>query len=240
MAPAANGVAHRSGPRRPIRSFVKREGRLTPAQQRAIDALWPRYGLDPTGVLDWEAIFGRQAPVVVEIGFGNGATLVHMAGIWPHWDFIGIEVHRPGIGRLLRQLEARRLSNVRVIAMDAVSAFGRHIPEDSLERVLLLFPDPWPKSRHHKRRIVQAPFVDSVGRGLRPGGILQVATDWQDYAQHILDVMAQAPLFSRLAANRGTESADRPLTRFEQRGLRLGHRVWEQAFQRVRCDETRA
>jgi tRNA (guanine-N7-)-methyltransferase len=185
--------------------------------------------------VDWAAIFGRQAPIAVEIGFGNGATLVHMAETRPQWDFIGIEVHRPGIGQLLRQLQARRLGNVRVIALDAVSVFERHIPEASLERVLLLFPDPWPKSRHHKRRIVQRPFVDTVGRRLKAGGMLQVATDWQDYARHILDVMAQAPLFSQLPANHWTPSTGRPLTRFEQRGLRLGHRVWEFAFQRVCC-----
>ncbi len=233
MSPASHLGAHRSAVLRPIRSFVRREGRLTPAQQHALHVLWPRYGLDPAGILDWGTVFGRRAPVVVEIGFGNGATLVHMADNRPQWDFVGIEVHRPGIGRLLRRLCDRRLDNVRVIALDAVSVFEHHIPPASLDQVLLLFPDPWPKSRHHKRRIVQPPFVDTLGRALKAGGMFLVATDWEDYARHILEVMAQAPLFARLPAGPWAASTGRPLTRFEQRGLRLGHRVWELAYRRV-------
>ena len=220
---------------RTIRSFVKREGRLTRAQRRALDKLLPRYGLAADTMIEPVAIFGHSAPLILEIGFGNGESLAAMAAQDPTSDFIGIEVHRPGIGHLLLDLERQDLVNVRVFTADAIEVLKCCIPDNILERVLLFFPDPWPKKRHHKRRIVQHEFIRQLARKLVPGGILHMATDWENYAGHMLDIMNAEPEF-RNCAGKGNVSprpAWRPVTKFERRGQRLGHGVWDLLFERV-------
>jgi tRNA (guanine-N7-)-methyltransferase len=215
---------------RTIRSFVRREGRMTRAQERALARLWPRYGLDATHRLDLDACFGRNAPRTLEIGFGNGDALACLAQREPDTDFIGIEVHRPGVGHLLLELERRELDNVKVIRADAVQALAHCLSESSLNRVLVFFPDPWPKKRHHKRRIVQPAFIEQLARILRPGGLLHLATDWEDYARHMHDVMGGTAQFRNCAV----PCPDyRPETKFEQRGRRLGHSVWDLFFERA-------
>lgn len=224
-----------SHPPRKIRSFVRREGRLTAGQQRALQDLWPRYGLETQSLLNLDDIFDRSAPRTLEIGFGNGDALLAMATSQPQTDFIGIEVHRPGVGRLLRELEQRALTNVRVVREDAVPILENSLPDDSLDRLLLFFPDPWHKKRHHKRRIVQAAFIELLARKIASGGILHMATDWEDYAEHMLDVMGLSPAFRNCAGagNYSPKPDYRPTTRFEQRGQRLGHGVWDLVFERV-------
>jgi tRNA (guanine-N7-)-methyltransferase len=220
---------------RTIHSFVRREGRITRAQEQALARLWSRYGLEADTCLDFDACFRRQAPRTLEIGFGNGDTLACMADQEPATDFIGIEVHRPGIGHLLLELERRDLDNIRVFCADAVQVLKNCLPDASLDRVLLFFPDPWPKKRHHKRRIVQPDFVDLLARKLRAGGMLHMATDWEDYAQHMLEVMAGTASFGNQAGPGSTSPRPdyRPVTKFEQRGLRLGHRVCDLLFERI-------
>ena len=229
------GVKHNTvaGHRR-IRSFVRREGRLTPAQQRALETLWPKYGLSVEHELDLPALFGRSAAVTLEIGFGNGSSLAEMAANEPDSDFIGIEVHRPGVGHLLMQLQERGLDNVRVFCADAVEVLEQTLADGSLQRVLLFFPDPWPKKKHHKRRIVQPGFVRLVARKLRPGGRFHLATDWQPYAEHILEVMQANTDFINLSPNGDyCERPEwRPHTKYEQRGVKLGHEVRDLLFQR--------
>ena len=222
--------------RRAIRSFVVRAGRMTVAQERAWVELWPRYGIE-TGraVLDFTAIFGRLAPRTLEIGFGNGETLVALAAAHPDRDYVGVEVHRPGVGHLMLRAHELGLSNVRVICRDAVEVLQHCIAERSLDEVLLYFPDPWPKKRHHKRRIVQPDFVALVASRLQAGGVLRMATDWQPYAEHMLDV-AGACTALRNESPQGdyvARPASRPVTRFERRGQRLGHGVWDLAFRRT-------
>jgi tRNA (guanine-N7-)-methyltransferase len=221
---------------RTIRSFVRREGRITPAQKRALKELWPRYGV-PEGdePLDLPALFGRMAPVMMEIGFGNGDALVAMAAANRDNNYLGIEVHRPGIGSLLLKLTDAGLDNVRVVQADAKELLAQRIPDAALSAVYLFFPDPWQKKRHHKRRLVQPDFVAIVGHRLRPGGRLQMATDWRDYAEHMQAVMAQAEGFkNRSESGRyAARPENRPLTRFEQRGRRLGHEVWDLDFERL-------
>ena len=219
---------------RHVRSFVRREGRITRSQQRALDDLLPRYGVDLDGLLDLDAAFGRRAPRTLEIGFGNGASLAKMAALAPDQDFLGVEVHRPGVGHLLLEIERYQLTNLRVVCIDAVELLERHIAPASLDRVLLFFPDPWPKSRHHKRRILQPAFVATIRERLKPGGLFHMATDWQPYAEQMLAVMEVAPGF-RNSAGRGhyaPKPDDRPETKFERRGLRLGHGVWDLVFVR--------
>ena len=221
-------------PPRKIRSYVRREGRMTDAQQAALARLSERYVIVPQGVLDLDALFGRVAPRIMEIGFGMGDALAAMAQARPEWDFLGIEVHRPGVGSLLLKLEKQGLSNVRVICGDAVEVLRNHLNHVSLDAVHLFFPDPWPKTRHHKRRIVQLEFVALLRDKLRRGGRVHFATDWEDYARHMLRVMSAAPAF-RNAAGEGCFSprpAERPLTKFERRGQRLGHGVWDLVFLR--------
>lgn len=221
--------------RRRIRSFVRREGRLTPGQQRALDELWPQFGLSVDRDLDLAAVFGRCAPVILEIGFGNGASLAEMAENEPETDFIGIEVHRPGVGHLLMELERRGLHNVRVFCHDAVEVLQQKIPDHSLDRVLLFFPDPWPKTKHHKRRILQPDFVSLLARKLKHGGRFHMATDWQPYAEHMLEVMEAAANFGN-CSRQGQYSdrpAYRPVTKFEQRGQKLGHGVWDLVYQHL-------
>ena len=218
--------------RRSIRSFVRREGRLTPGQQRALERLWPRYGLATDGrPLDLDAVFGRQAPRHLEIGFGKGEALLDMAQAQPEADFIGIEVFRPGAGHLLRQLEARGLDNVRVMIADAVEVLRDQIPTRSLAAVYIFFADPWHKKRHHKRRLIQPAFVDLLAERMATDGRLYLATDWQDYAEHMLAVLSASPHF-RNAAGSGyaPRFALRPLTKFERRGQHLGHDVWDLQF----------
>ncbi|MDH3871020.1 MAG: tRNA (guanosine(46)-N7)-methyltransferase TrmB [Gammaproteobacteria bacterium] len=220
---------------REIRSFVRREGRITRSQQRALDELWPRYGLEASQHLDLDRLFGRRAARTLEIGFGNGASLAAMAEQEPDTDFIGIEVHRPGVGHLLLELERRGLENVRIICDDAVQVLKHCLPDATLDRVLLFFPDPWPKKRHHKRRIVQPAFIELLARKLKTGGTLHMATDWEDYAEHMLAVMEKAQGF-RNCAGQGHFSprpSYRPVTKFERRGQRLGHGVWDLLFERI-------
>lgn len=221
---------------RTIRSFVIRGGRLTDAQQRALTELWPRYGLDTGGEpLDLEAIFGRRAPRTLEIGFGSGDHLAALAASHPERDYLGIEVHRPGVGRLLLSLHAQRSSNVRAICRDAVEVLGECLPAGSFDEVLLLFPDPWHKKRHHKRRILQPSFVALVARVLRPGGVFRLATDWEPYAAWMLEVLGASSEFENVAAGGGYAPRDpeRTATRFERRGERLGHGVWDLSFRRL-------
>lgn len=219
---------------RRIRSFVRREGRITTAQKQALQQLWPRYGIDAQGPLDWSRVFGREAARVLEIGFGNGESVLAQARAHPEQDYLGIEVHRPGVGRLLTRLATEDLGNVRVMCADAVEVLDLHIPAGSLDCVELYFPDPWPKTRHHKRRIVQPHFADRVARVLKPGGRWLLATDWAPYAEHMCEVLNGHPEFANLAA--GGDFVSRPperlLTRFEQRGLKLGHAVFDLAYRR--------
>jgi tRNA (guanine-N7-)-methyltransferase len=222
-------------PLRRIRSFVRREGRITPGQQRALQECWPRYGLEADARLDLAQVFGRDAPRTLEIGFGNGASLATMAAQQPQHDFIGIEVHRPGVGHLLQLIEEQGLGNVRVMREDAVQILQHCIADDSLDRVLLFFPDPWHKKRHHKRRIVQPEFIELLASKIRHGGRLHMATDWEDYAQHMVEVMSGSTVFRNCAASGAfvPRPEYRPVTKFEQRGQRLGHGVWDLLYERV-------
>jgi len=219
---------------RRIRSFVRREGRLTPGQQRALDELWPRFGIDhDEKQLDLDAIFGRSAPRILEIGFGNGASLLKMAQDNPDKDYIGIEVHRPGAGNLLHNIEREGVTNIRVMTDDAVDILKQQIPDASLDLVQLFFPDPWHKKKHHKRRIVQPDFIALIEKKLKPGGLLQLATDWEDYAQHMLDVMKANLAFNNTSQNNEySDRGDRPVTKFEKRGIKLGNTVWDLVFKR--------
>jgi len=214
---------------REIKSFVLRQGRLTPGQQKAFDTLWPLYGINyEKQQLDLKAIFSNDHPVVLEIGFGNGDSLAQMAIDQPDINFLGIEVHRPGVGHLLLQIEKHKLSNLRIISHDAVEVIRDCLPDNSLEGVQLFFPDPWHKKRHHKRRIVQATFLDLISRAVRPGGFFHAATDWENYAEHICGVISSHKLFENTsAAGYIKRPASRPLTKFEQRGQKLGHGVWD-------------
>lgn len=222
--------------RRAIRSFVVRAGRMTAAQQRAWQELWPRFGLEHApGEFDFAALFDRDAPVVLEIGFGNGESLVALAAAHPERNYLGLEVHPPGVGHLLLRCEAEQLANVRVACHDAVEVLRDRVPDTSLDEVLLYFPDPWPKKRHHKRRIVQPAFVDTIARKLKAGGVFRMATDWQPYAEHML-ATAGACTALRNESTTGDyvpRPESRPVTRFERRGQNLGHGVWDLAFRRV-------
>jgi tRNA (guanine-N7-)-methyltransferase len=221
---------------RHIRSFVLRAGRMTPAQERALAQLWPSYGVElGGGLLDLEAIFGRRAPRCLEIGFGVGEVIGSLAENHPHIDYLGLEVHRPGVGRLLLRAEQGSLRNLRVICHDAVEVLKDGIPNDSFDEVLVFFPDPWHKKRHHKRRLIDAAFVASVAAKLRSGGVLRMATDWQAYAEQMLAVCNANPYLESLSAD-GTYVARpdfRPPTRFERRGARLGHGVWDLAYAKL-------
>lgn len=222
---------------RSIRSFVIRAGRMTEAQRRALEELWPRYGVEfSPRPLDLDTLFGRRAFRVVEIGFGNGANLAALAASHPERDYLGIEVHPPGVGRLLLALAASSLANVRVSGHDAVEVFDAQIPSASLDEIQILFPDPWPKKRHHKRRLIQPAFAACLADRLRPGGRLTLATDWRPYAEHMLDVLNGCARLENLAPAGAfaVKSLDRAPTRFEQRGERLGHEIWELAFRRPR------
>lgn len=221
---------------RGIRSFVTRSGRITSAQERALGTLWPKYGVEPsTAPLDLDAIFGRHARRVAEIGFGNGDNLLALAAARPAEDFLGIEVHKPGVGRLLLQLQERGLGNVRVVCQDAVEVLERHLGGPCLDEILILFPDPWPKKRHHKRRLVQPTFVALLAERLKRGGALRLATDWEPYAAEMLATLAAEPRLRNLDPDGGfiPRPPERVPTRFERRGERLGHQVWDLDFRRV-------
>ncbi len=220
---------------RPIRSFVLRHGRMTVAQRRAWEAGWARLGIDFSGQpLDFDALFGRPGPRVLEIGFGMGHSLAAMAAAAPDSNFLGIEVHRPGVGKLLHLVQEQGLGNVRVLCHDAVEVLRDGIAPDSLDTLQVFFPDPWHKKRHHKRRLIQPPFVELAASRLRPGGRLHLATDWEHYAEQMLEVLSACPLLENTAEAGGyaPRPAHRPLTKFEQRGERLGHGVWDLVFQR--------
>ena len=220
---------------RTVRSFVRREGRLTPGQERALDELWPQYGIDEAdGLIDLEQLFERKAPIVFEIGFGNGSSLAEMAAKQPETNFIGVEVHRPGVGHLLKLIEEQGLTNLRLACTDAVELLKHRIADNSLDRLQLYFPDPWHKKRHHKRRIIQPAFVNLLSQKIKPGGHLHMATDWQHYAEQMLDDLSQNDTFINCADSSGyiPRPDYRPLTKFEQRGQRLGHGVWDLLFER--------
>ena len=224
--------------RRRIRSFVRREGRLTTSQKRALDELLPDFGVPFSAeTLELDHVFGRTAPAgrVLEIGFGNGELLAELAERHPENDYLGIEVHRPGVGHLLLEIEKRGLTNIRISMHDAVEVLERQLPHASLDQVLLFFPDPWPKKRHHKRRIVQAGFVELVASRLEPGGLFHLATDWENYAEQMLEMLEASDLF-RNTAGRGhfaDRPETRPVTKFERRGQKLGHGVWDLLYERT-------
>ena len=222
---------------RPIRSFVMRTGRMTAGQTRALEELWPRYGVEfsPQPLL-LDALFGRVAPRTLEIGFGNGEHLAALATLHPERDYLGIEVHRPGVGHLLLLAATNKLTNLRASSHDAVEVLREQIAESSLDEVLVLFPDPWHKKRHHKRRLIQPPFVELIASRLRQGGVLRLATDWEEYALQMLEVLnAASALFANLSPARDwmPRPEERAPTRFEKRGARLGHGVWDLAFKRI-------
>jgi len=221
---------------RPIRSYVLRMGRLTDGQQRAFDEHWPRFGLSQAdGPLDYAAVFGRDAPRVLEIGFGMGQSLVAMAAAAPATDFIGIEVHRPGVGKLLHSMEEKGVGNIRIYCHDAVEVLRDCIAPASLDTIQIFFPDPWHKKRHQKRRLIQPAFAEQLVAYLKPGGILHLATDWENYAGQMLEVLSATPGLENTAGagSYAPKPESRPLTKFEQRGERLGHGVWDLLFRRT-------
>jgi tRNA (guanine-N7-)-methyltransferase len=224
-------------PIRRIRSFVRRQGRLTKGQSQAITELWPVLGIEyqSSSKLDFAQLFGRQSAVTLEIGFGMGASLVEMAKQHPERDYLGIEVHQPGVGACLMAAKEAELTNIRVMCHDAVEVLQNNIPDGSLDMVQLFFPDPWHKARHHKRRIVQTPFVELVRQKLAIGGIFHMATDWENYAEHMVEVMNALPHYQNLSATMDyvERPASRPMTKFERRGQRLGHGVWDLMYKRI-------
>ncbi|WP_067708791.1 MULTISPECIES: tRNA (guanosine(46)-N7)-methyltransferase TrmB [unclassified Erwinia] len=224
-------------PMRRIRSFVRRQGRLTKGQEHALEHFWPIMGVEyQPEPIDLVSLFGRDAPVVLEIGFGMGSSLVEMAKANPQQNFLGIEVHSPGVGACLSSAHEAGVENLRVMCHDAVEVLEKMIPDNALRMVQLFFPDPWHKARHNKRRIVQAPFAELVMRKLKLGGVFHMATDWEAYAEHMLEVM------NSIAGSKNQSTTDnfvprpesRPLTKFEQRGQRLGHGVWDLMFERIK------
>ncbi len=223
---------------RSVRTFVLRQGRMTPSQKEALEKLYPRWGISwqPEVPFDAPSVFGRHAPLVVEIGSGMGDATAAIAEANPDIDFVAIEVHGPGVGNLLKLIEARRLTNLRVLRHDAVEALERLFAPESLSAIHLFFPDPWPKKQHHKRRIVQPGLVALMASRLKPGGYLHCATDWEDYAQWIREVLDAEPLLVSDYPETGfaePRPAWRPRTKFEQKGLAQGHRVWDLVYRRV-------
>src|SRR5688572_9452934 len=217
----------------PIRSYVLRQGRFSTGQQRAYDELLPKLGVPYAPVpLDFPALFGRSAPVVVEVGSGMGETTALIARENPDNDYLAIEVHAPGVGSLLKRLAEESIGNVRVVQHDAVDVLRDMVPAASLAGIHVFFPDPWPKKRHHKRRLVQPAFARLAAERLAPGGYIHVATDWEEYAQHVLAVLSGEPLLQNTAENYAPRPAARPQTKFERRGIKLGHGVWDIVFTR--------
>lgn len=221
-------------PTRPIRSYVLRQGRVTDAQRRACDELLPRFGIPYSSApMDLDRAFGRASPKILEIGFGMGETTARIAADHPQNDYLGIEVHTPGVGSLLKRAAELGLTNIRVIQHDAAEVVERMIPPGSLDGAHLFFPDPWPKKRHHKRRLLQPPFVALLASRMKRGAYVHVATDWEDYARQIMEVLSAEPLLANTANGYAPRPAHRPLTKFENRGLKLGHGVWDVVFRRV-------
>lgn len=224
-----------SRPLRRIRSFVLRTGRMTEGQKRSYDLHWPSKGLElANGELDMAQVFGRSAPVVLEIGFGMGDSLAAMAAAAPEQDFIGIEVHSPGVGRLMHLIDEGGLENLRAYCCDAVEVLEQCIADGALQRVQIYFPDPWHKKKHHKRRLIQPEFVQLLRRKLARGGVIHLATDWENYAEHMMAVMSAAEGFNNsLGEGQYAPRPDyRPVTKFEKRGERLGHGVWDLLFEK--------
>ncbi len=216
---------------RSIKSFVLREGRFTEGQQHAFELHWKSFGLDYIDKLvDLPTLFEREAPTILEIGFGNGDSLAQMAEQNPQNNYLGIEVHRPGAGQLLQQIEKRELSNLRVSTRDAVDVLKNQLPENSLNGAQIFFPDPWPKKRHHKRRIIQGDFMTLLASRLNKNGFVHLATDWAPYANHMLEVMQSHPDYTNTSENFIARPEFRPLTKFEQRGLKLGHEIFDLMF----------
>ncbi|MDH5622748.1 MAG: tRNA (guanosine(46)-N7)-methyltransferase TrmB [Gammaproteobacteria bacterium] len=218
---------------RPIRSFVRRAGRVTPSQRQALQELWPAMGLEyGDEVLDFKAIFGRDSAVVLEIGFGDGETLVLQAAENPDFDYLGIEVHEAGVGHCLLKARDAGVGNLRLVMHDAIDVLAHQVPSASLARVNLYFPDPWPKKRHHKRRIIQDGFLDMIADRLTEGGTLNIATDWADYAAHVDDVFSRSTIFCCIERreHQGECPLDRPQTKFERRGLRRGYSICDWCF----------
>jgi tRNA (guanine-N7-)-methyltransferase len=217
--------------KRAVRSFVRRAGRITPAQARALRELWPSFGVDfSPDLLNLDEVFGRSAEKILEIGFGDGEALVRDAALQPETDFLGVEIHEPGVGRCLMAARDLGLTNLRVIMHDAVEVLREQIEDVALSRVHLYFPDPWPKKRHHKRRLVQAAFLELAASKLESGGILHIATDWENYAEHIDDLVDRSPAFTlaeRLVHDGDHPTPGRQTTKFERRGLKMGHRIWD-------------
>ena len=219
--------------KRHIRSFVLRQGRVSPAQQRAVDTLLPRFGIPYTAQpLDLNQAFGREAPKILEIGFGMGDSTATIAQATPENDYLTLEVHTPGVGNLLKLIDTQQIPNIRIIQHDAVEVLRDMLGDATLDGVHIFFPDPWHKARHNKRRLIQAPFVAQLVQKLKPDGYIHVATDWQDYAEQVLRVLGAEPLLENTATDYAPRPIYRPLTKFEQRGLRLGHGVWDLVFRR--------
>jgi tRNA (guanine-N7-)-methyltransferase len=221
---------------RTIRSFVKREGRLTKGQARALELFWETMGLNhQDGMINCQTLFGNDNPITLEIGFGMGASFIEMAKNAPEQNFIGIEVHRPGVGACIALAEEQGVSNVKVYHHDAIEVLADCIPNESLSTVQLFFPDPWHKKKHHKRRIVQASFVEAIRQKLKLGGVFHMATDWENYAECMLEDMSTAPGFKNLSNNNDyiPRPDSRPLTKFENRGNNLGHGVWDLQFEKL-------
>jgi tRNA (guanine-N7-)-methyltransferase len=224
-------------PERHIRSFVLRQGRVSAAQQRAVATLLPVFGIPfAPQLLDLDQVFERHASKIMEIGFGMGESTAQIAAANPGNDYLGVEVHTPGVGGLLRLIEAQELRNIRIIRHDAVEVLQHMIPLQSLDGVHIFFPDPWPKKRHHKRRLIQPALVGLLASRLGTGGYLHVATDWEDYAAQVLQVLSAEPALENTAQGYAPRPAYRPLTRFENRGLKLGHGVWDIVFKRRGAD----
>lgn len=218
---------------KPIRSFVKRQRGMTPNKEKLVLELLPKYGLSiANGIQDFVKIFHRTAPLTIEIGFGTGDTLIQMAINYPNEDFIGIEVHKPGISNILTQIQKNGLTNLRIFPNDAVEVFNQCIPDSSIDRVLIFFPDPWPKRRHHKRRLIQPSFVTLIKNKLKNAGILHIATDWENYATHSLEILQQFPDLINVAGDKlySARPEYRPLTKFEKRGQKLGHAIYDLIF----------
>lgn len=221
---------------RTIKSYVVRSGRMTPGQEKAFAESWSRYGVEANGqILDFEQLFGRQAPVILEIGFGMGDSLIEMASRYPENNYLGIEVHKPGVGRLLGNISERALTNLMVMQFDAVEVLKKQIPDAALSAVYLFFPDPWHKKRHHKRRIVQDDFVQLIKQKLANQGHFHMATDWEHYACQMLETMKKAQGFKNTARDGEyiPRPDYRPITKFERRGERLGHGVWDIMFEKT-------
>ena len=215
---------------RSIKSYARRTRGITERQKNALTQLWSKYGLSGQEVLDLSAVFDREVPCILEIGFGNGETLAETAKQYPQYDFLGMEVHRSGLGHLLHLAEEKGLANLRVMEGDAVQLLQKCIPDDSLGAIHIFFPDPWPKSRHHKRRLIQSDFVSLLANKLTDNGVLHLATDWEDYAHHMRAVMNAAPAYAAIAEGESSLLLERPLTKFEKRGLRLGHTVSDLSY----------